>query len=230
MQSFIKHVHVADMTTPAQRKAPIFITITWKEGKLSIRGVEGPTSNGDCFGSCGQCLPKDDWENPHIDLDKLSEIWSRWHLNDMNPCCEHQRAQGWMEKASEEVVITHFILKTKHWQRQREIKEEVVSKLADGETLVLSKEDQSFLKLPLSTIKEPEGKTRDLYEIGKVETKTKGWCREEEHPDGLLCKACPVCGYKYGTAWKKEEVPSDVIEWLYNLKGGPAIIPSCWAK
>ena len=44
-----------------------------------------------------------------------------------------------------------------------------------------------------------------------------GRMSENEHPDGLLGKACPVCGYKYGTEWKKEEVPQDIIEWLFNL-------------
>jgi len=44
-----------------------------------------------------------------------------------------------------------------------------------------------------------------------------GWITESEHPDGLMCRACPVCGYKYGTAWLKEEVPSDVIVFLQRL-------------
>lgn len=30
--------------------------------------------------------------------------------------------------------------------------------------------------------------------------KALGWLRENEHPDGILCKPCPVCGYKYGTS------------------------------
>lgn len=34
---------------------------------------------------------------------------------------------------------------------------------------------------------------------------------------GVLCKPCPVCGYKYGTKWLKEDVPRDVIEWLFSL-------------
>lgn len=27
--------------------------------------------------------------------DRLVDIWRRWHLNDMNAACEHQRALGW---------------------------------------------------------------------------------------------------------------------------------------
>lgn len=53
------------------------------------------------------------------------------------------------------------------------------------------------------------------------------WVRADEYPDGLLSKPCPVCGYKYGTAWLKEEVPQDVIDFLFSLPendGKPAWI------
>ena len=36
------------------------------------------------------------------------------------------------------------------------------------------------------------------------------WVRKTEHPAGLLCEPCPVCGYRYGTAWLKEEIPQDI--------------------
>jgi len=35
--------------------------------------------------------------------------------------------------------------------------------------------------------------------------------RPDEHPEGLLTKPCPVCGYKYGTAWLKEALPPEVV-------------------
>ena len=43
------------------------------------------------------------------------------------------------------------------------------------------------------------------------------WVYPDEHPGGLLTKPCPVCGYRYGTAWKREEVPQNVIDWLFSL-------------
>ncbi len=43
------------------------------------------------------------------------------------------------------------------------------------------------------------------------------WIPESENPNGLLSKPCPVCGYKYGTAWKKEELPQDVVKFIENL-------------
>lgn len=43
------------------------------------------------------------------------------------------------------------------------------------------------------------------------------WVYKSEHPKGLLCEPCPVCGYKYGSAWLYEPVPDDVIAFLESL-------------
>jgi len=37
------------------------------------------------------------------------------------------------------------------------------------------------------------------------------WVSRKEHPQGLLSEPCPTCGYKYGSAWLKEEIPADVV-------------------
>jgi hypothetical protein len=44
-----------------------------------------------------------------------------------------------------------------------------------------------------------------------------GWVRADEHPEGLMCRPCPECGYKYGTAWLSEPVPETVLAFLRNL-------------
>lgn len=43
------------------------------------------------------------------------------------------------------------------------------------------------------------------------------WVRPDEHPKGLLGAPCPECGYKYGTAWKREEVPAEVLAELATI-------------
>ena len=43
------------------------------------------------------------------------------------------------------------------------------------------------------------------------------WISYTEHELGFLGKKCPVCGYRYGTAWIKEDVPQEVIDWLFAL-------------
>lgn len=37
------------------------------------------------------------------------------------------------------------------------------------------------------------------------------WVTRKEHPAGLLSEPCPVCGYRYGSAWRTEPVPERVI-------------------
>lgn len=44
-----------------------------------------------------------------------------------------------------------------------------------------------------------------------------GWIRPEEHTAGLLTKPCPVCGYKYGSAWLSEPLPKEVEEEVVEL-------------
>ncbi len=43
------------------------------------------------------------------------------------------------------------------------------------------------------------------------------WVRRDEHPEGLLSHPCPTCGYKYGTAWLHEDIPSEVLDFLSSL-------------
>lgn len=43
------------------------------------------------------------------------------------------------------------------------------------------------------------------------------WVSPSEHPDGLLTKPCPVCGYKYGTAWLRDDLPGDFEDTLTDL-------------
>lgn len=81
--------------------APMFVKIEYTDGHLSITGVEGPTADGNAWGSCGQCTDaltrlKDlapEWNRAMVK--RLRETWDAWHLNDMRAGCEHQRKAGW---------------------------------------------------------------------------------------------------------------------------------------
>lgn len=75
-----------------QDSGNIYCKIEVGDGRLSICGVEGPYSNGNCRGACGQIgadLAKhvDEIEPaPGWTIDLLREffaMWDRWHLNDM---------------------------------------------------------------------------------------------------------------------------------------------------
>jgi len=73
-------------------QADVYARITFKDGSLSIVGVEGPRQGGNCAGSCGQIAYNADEEYlaslvpaPGWDLRTVREffrVWVRWHLND----------------------------------------------------------------------------------------------------------------------------------------------------
>ena len=213
--------------------ARAFAKITYEDGKLSISGVIGPTGNGNCKGSCGQCVdeirsgePVAGWNREMID--KLCKIWDEWHLNDMHPYCEHQKQLGWDKIAMKTVTLYNYCLKREVRDIQRSTEKEALASLKEGKTFRPTDEQVMYANLPYSMtlhegLSENEAKyyepEKQLYPGGKgpTERKTLGWLSEKEHPDGILSKACPVCGYKYGNGWMREEVPQDVITWLFSL-------------
>lgn len=48
---------------------------------------------------------------------------------------------------------------------------------------------------------------------------TYGNHRFESHPRGLLSYPCPICGYRYGTAWLYEALPDDVVTFIKRITG-----------
>ena len=67
----------------------VFVTVKFNDGKLSLTGVIGPTTNGNARGSCGQIIDSiGEITNYHKgfndnNLRELITLWNRWHLNDM---------------------------------------------------------------------------------------------------------------------------------------------------
>lgn len=203
----------------------IFITIKWDGRMLSISGVEGPRSNGDCQGSCGQ-IDMHPWDIKTYsegwnadEVAELREIWGKWHLNDMRPGCEHQRA-AW--DPDEVLEVTSYKLTTAAYYRRVEVIGAAAAAQARGEALNLSTEESALILLddwfkPRYSPPSPDSPLAGCYEVEKVERKAAGWVYPSEHPRGLLTKPCEVCGYKYGSAWLFEAVPLQVVEWLEGL-------------
>ena len=112
-------------------------------------------SNAVCFGQCyeeiAKMLPGDK------KIQRIVEVWKKYHLNDMVPSCEHQRELGWDEIAKKLVQVK------RPWRN-------------------------------------------------KMESVALGWLHETKHEEGILCKPCPVCGYKYGDAWNYMPIPKEIIE------------------
>lgn len=218
----------------------VFSKITYKNGKLTIHGVVGPMQNGDCYGGCGQCIeetrtgiPKEPWTQNM--LLKFCDIWDEWHLNDMRSYCSHMKELGWDKEVKETIILYHYKLNEESKKIKESAKESALKALKEGIPFFPKAEETFYTNL--ETFYDTYDKIEEGSELAKYyipykscigtpaeEIKTRGWvhytgtdkisiCSNK----GLLCKPCPVCGYKYGTSRIKEEVPEDVLEFLCNL-------------
>jgi len=199
------------------------IKMSYKEGKLSLYGVIGAKRNGDAHGSCGQNLDELKRESLKLakgwtkeDIEKLYTIWKRWHLNDINSQCEHQRQLGWEEKGLKEVTHYKYELNYKTILKQEKIKKEIIKLLDIGKTVKLNKEQIELINLPYFFNTFDELANEDFYKLDKKVSKKLLHLTPEEHPEGILTKKCPICGYECGTEWLFEEVPDNIIEWLFS--------------
>lgn len=132
---------------------PAFAEIKYENGKLTISGVIGPKSNGDCLGSCGQCVdeisagtPTDDWT--HEMLEKFCAIWRKWHLNYMNAECEHQRELGYRELAEKVVTIYEFTTTSEAYKKKKSAENAALDALKKGETFTPTLEQRKYASLP----------------------------------------------------------------------------------
>jgi hypothetical protein len=79
----------------------VFARIEYKNGRLSICGVEGPLASGNSRGGCGQIVwhllpvwhrikPAPGWSGATVQ--RFLKVWERWHLNDMRAGTPAQEA------------------------------------------------------------------------------------------------------------------------------------------
>ena len=215
----------------------VYCQITIEDGRLSISGVIGPTSRGNSRGAAGQIedelerlSPSNGWTEALIK--EFVKVWKKWHLNDMRPFCSHQAELGWREMAAETVTRYHYRLKTEVKKNIREAEKQAVKCLKTGEPFTPTKEQSRLANLPDTVTFDKELKEADPmlqeYEANGPQYKGDMYnrpitkhirghlsCKESEF--GLLSKPCPVCGYRYGSSWIREELPEDVINFLKNL-------------
>ena len=104
-----KVVRLGTNKTYGGRGYSIYAQIEFDGTRLSISGVEGPLPSGNALGRCGQIYQNLEIVNyaPGWDkalLSRFLHVWDRWHLNDANSACEHQRALGWTYKEHSDPV------------------------------------------------------------------------------------------------------------------------------
>ena len=156
-------------------------------------------------------------------FNEILRLWRLYHLNDMHPECTHQAAAGWLEQAGKRVKLYSFCLTTESITKQREIKSKVLAAAQNGESYIPTASEQTLLNMEYSITIPEESLPASLaafYKPGKVEEKLCGWLKESEHPAGILCKPCPVCGYKYGTAWNYVAIPEQDEKIIYAILNG----------
>jgi hypothetical protein len=222
MDDFVRIYRIGTSRTQGDRTYSIFVEARYKNKRLSLTGVEGPTRDGNCMGGSGQInmnmditkiTPVNGWTSNKIK--RLLDIWDEWHLNDMQAACEHQRKNWDTEK---EILIYKFRPTKKFWELKKKIENR------EGTTYEYENYKEIVIEVAAFTWNTTRKKTitqqaRDLIdggwlEVEKTEKKSAHWTRYDEHPEGLLCKPCEVCGYKYGTAWLKKEVPNEILKEL----------------
>lgn len=207
------------------RDGQLFVKIEYNDKRLSLHGVVRPTSNGDCRGSCGQCqdvlLNCDPNTAQGWTLEscvKLHETWESWHLNDMRAGCIHQRSLGW---GKDRVEVVSYTLTMDGYKMRMEALAEAEDAAREGRVANLTATERALLCdewwKERFTPPDSDDPLSGLFEVAKRETKLTTWVKPSEHPAGVLCKPCPECGYKFGTAWQHEDVPEEVIAWLFAL-------------
>lgn len=150
---------------------------------------------------------------PEEKLSRILAIWKRWHLNDLKAGCGHQRA-NW--DVSQQLEVVHYGLTSEAQRLRTKTREALATAALKGETLNLDPTAKALAELDawykhIPTPPNADSPLSGCYEVKKRETKAAGWAYPTEHPLGVLTKPCEVCGYKYGSAWLKEELPADVI-------------------
>lgn len=210
-------------TAKGEREA--YAKIRYDGHRLSIVGETNSGVCGQCVDEIRDGIPHEEWSEEM--LKKFCDIWGDWHLNDMRPCCSHQKKLGWNELALKKVNKFNFHLTYEAFHKKEEIKNTALKTLEDGKSCKYTEEQRLYSMLPYSkhvysydeSVPAPL-----LYQSDKNDemhrTKEKitlGRIHPDEFEDGILTKECPVCGYKYGTRWLTEDVPEDVLTWLKEL-------------
>lgn len=221
-----------DYETPGIKKNLVTVEMRYKEenGKkrFSVCGNVWNGRNSDivCGDQCLDTIAKYIKDPVFVEIHRL---WKLYHLNDMHPECEHQAALGWRDLAEKEVTLYHWHITQETREKQDSAKRAAVSALKRGETFTPTAEQTFFASLPYSLTTHEEtlpAETAPFYkpkkplysgDKGHTEKKLLGWLREDEHPDGILGKMCPVCGYRYGHAWQYFPIPPEDEKIIYKL-------------
>lgn len=210
---------------------------------FSITGVMRPTSNGnaDTAGQISDSIADVLHNEASLHMFKVHQgwtrerirellgIWEEYHLNDMRPNCEHQK-QLWDLDALCHYDVFKFT--NESYQRWNKIRNESFRRLAAGEQVQWTPDEVLFMSLDsevhvpsepsLAEVREKTlqwqtGILNTYYKYVEHISKAAVWTKEANHPYGLLSKACPTCGYKYGSNWLYKPIPASVMKTIMEF-------------
>lgn len=193
--AFRKTVRIGTIPDPApsapRRRMDVFVRIEYTAGRLSLSGVEGPKENGDARGSAGQIVMGYAHRDP-ADNDA--------RYDQPTTPADFVFAPGWDAERWLDLVDV--------WERwhNNDLRPGCEHQHAAG-----------WDRRPIDPDKPTTAYGKHFEGQRSASWNLLGWIRPEEHPEGLLGKPCPECGYRYGTAWMREEVPASVLEFLAAL-------------
>lgn len=214
----------------ADGKAQVSYAIEYKEADKPVF-----CASGDWNGNSGQIIdllvaayPGDSM------LRRIYDVWQKYQNNDMRAGCEHQRAAHWGEKELQlvGVRVNYTGLNAEQFEELKNI-ERVYSiqkqKNAPGPMGHLHARSplgdiyiEALNAARLGMVYKHHDNEKSAFEKRKsgrgpvfeiiTDTKTSGWVLVNDHPEGELQKPCPVCRYRYGTAWLYEPIPAEVLQ------------------
>lgn len=176
----------------------------------------------------GQCLDTIWNEFNHIirnkDLYKqIMDLWQKYHLNDLNADCEHAINEALAKK---DLTIYHYSFKGDFTKLENKLKLIKNNKIL-SENIKLNKLCKTYLKYGYAfksefSFKQLPKSIKRLYKLRETEVKTAGWVTYNEAltPSGILSKPCPICSYKYGTAWCYRAIPTKDLKLIKKLIKG----------
>lgn len=168
---------------------------------------ERRANGGMVEGMGGQCL--DSIKEAIGDTDKIFNIiydmWKKYHLNDMNPDCEHQRTdKEFQEQKNKKIICYKWLhLKPELQKEKEDLAKKIKKELSENGKINLNQREKYIYNLKKCLYNHIGEYDTQIYQHKKedVEYKTANWVDWNTHEDGLLLKPCPVCGYKYGSTW-----------------------------
>jgi len=207
-------------------------TITPPALRLSISGSIGSHAGGQINDTLKDLMNKDALDyRPGWNADRLTallRIWERWHLNYMKPGCIHQStAETRKELTLVKVSVHPWKIRDEETRRKMErllknYTEKGRIPTSEGifplDYLILD----CFKAAKNGEVYQPktEGE-KSYFEHGVIEIKTEkkaaGWVKPNEHPEGMLTRPCPQCGYAYGSAWLFDALPPEVTDFIKAL-------------